>query len=451
MTRMRRTVTAAALVATLVPLALTAPEALGGATAHAAVAATAAEPGTVVQEGGRLTVPAGEEGAVTLRFTATLPAGVTGKVSGALHLPDQLDGEAGGGEVSDRALVSTCAVNGVAYGACAWKFPFNDMGFPFDPPSLTLPSVPAATTLAYAVTLDADETALRLGSPDTKRDLDARVELKDGTGAVVARGTVQLSFVPGTPPAAQRGTLHARDRSGVLWRYEGTSLTTRPFERRKKVGGGWQVYTVITPLWKPNAAGGGDMVARDRSGVLWYYGGTGNPDAPFKTRVRIGGGWNQYTAITGDSVGGLVARDASGVLWHYETKYGGAGQFYGRVKVGGGWNAYNRMTTLTGPDGALARDAAGALWKYDVPQIAPGPPFTRKQLVGTGWNRYTAFAGTGELGRDKNADLVARDASGNLWLHQGERLSEPQWNPSLYPSADRSLIGGGWNTYDLLI
>ncbi|MFF5501165.1 hypothetical protein [Streptomyces roseolus] len=451
MTRMRRTVVGAALVATLVPLTLAAPEALGGATAHAAAATTAAEPGTVVQQGGRLTVPAGDEGAVTLRFTATLPAGVTGKVSGALHLPDQLDGEAGGPDVSPRALISTCAVDGVAYGACPWKFPYNDMGFPFDPPYLTLPSVPAATTLAYAVTLDADETALRLGSPDTKRDLDARVELKDATGTVVARGTVQLRFVPGTPPAEQRGTLHARDRAGVLWRYEGTSLTARPFERRTRVGGGWQAYTVVTPLRKPDAAGGGDLVARDRNGVLWYYGGTGDPDVPFEPRVRIGGGWNQYTALTGDSVGGLVARDASGVLWHYETKSTGGGDFYGRVRVGGGWNAYNRMTTLDSPDGALGRDAAGTLWKYDVPAIAPGPPFTPKQRVGSGWNRYDALVGTGELGRDRNPDLVARDASGNLWLHQGERLSGPGWNPTLVPGSARTLIGGGWNTYDLLI
>ncbi|MFE5791927.1 tachylectin-related carbohydrate-binding protein [Streptomyces sp. NPDC056503] len=254
-----------------------------------------------------------------------------------------------------------------------------------------------------------------------------------------------------SPAAGERGALHARDRSGVLWRYEGTGDTARPFERRKRVGAGWQVYTVVTPLWKPDAAGEGDLVARDRSGVLWYYGGTGDPDAPFKPRVRIGGGWNAYTALTGDSRGGLVARDAAGVLWHYETKSIGGGRFYDRVRVGGGWNAYTTLTTLASPDGALGRDTAGVLWKYDVPPVAPGPPFTRRQLVGGGWNRYTALTGTGELGGDGNPDLVARDAAGNLWLHQGERWTAPSWNPTLVPDSSRSLIGGGWNTYDLLI
>ncbi|MFF8411604.1 hypothetical protein [Streptomyces omiyaensis] len=291
---------------------------------------------------------------MTLRFTATLPEGVRGPVSAALHLPHRLDGAAGDAEVSDEAVVSTCAVGGVAYGPCPWKWPYNDMGLPFDPPSLALPTAGATATLAYAVTLDADETAVGLGSPDaSSAALDVRVELKDGTGAVVAQGPVLLSFVPGTPPARERGTLHARDRSGVLWRYEATGVTSRPFERRKRVGGGW--------------------------------------------------------------------------------------------------NAYDTMTTLDSPNGALARDAAGVLWKHDVPAVAPAPPFTPKQRLQGDWKRYTALVGTGELGRDRSADLVARDASGQLWLHQGRRRTGPAWNPSLVPDTARTPVGGGWNVYDLLV
>ncbi|MET9725458.1 hypothetical protein [Streptomyces zaomyceticus] len=66
---------------------------------------------------------------------------------------------------------STCAVNGVAYGACVWDMPFVRAGEGVDPPSLALPTVLAAAILAYTVTLDADRTALILGRPD------ARVEL----------------------------------------------------------------------------------------------------------------------------------------------------------------------------------------------------------------------------------------------------------------------------------
>jgi hypothetical protein len=446
--RVRAAVVAAALVAALAPVTF------GGAAAVAAPATTAAvgttaETGTVVQEGGRLTVPAGEEGAVTLRFTASLPAGVRGPVTAVLRLPDVLVASAGGSPVSENVIRSTCKVNGVAYGACLWDMPFVRAGEEKDPPSLALPTVTAAGTLAYAVTMDADRTALVLGHPD------ARVELKDGTGAVVAEGTVLLDFVPGTPPPSRRGALHARDKYGVLWRYEGTGDVTRPFATRKRVGGGWNAYTAVTPLRSPTAAGGGDLVARDKAGVLWYYGETGNPAAPFAPRQRVGGGWNVYTAIVGDGEGGLVARDRDGVLWEYVRNdfgyYGYSWPFAPRQRVGGGWNTYNAFTKSGGYDGILSRDKDGVLWKYVRQGCSPCAPFEPRLRVGGGWNVYTAFAGTAELGRDENPDLVARDAAGKLWLYQGVPLLTPgsHWGTAV-PGPTRSLVGGGWNAYDLM-
>ncbi|MFI8914859.1 hypothetical protein ACIGW4_24985 [Streptomyces sp. NPDC053513] len=444
MARVRTAVVAAALVAALAPVTFGGPTAFAASPA-AVAAGTAAEVGTVVQEGGRLTVPAGEEGPVTLRFTATLPAGVTGPVTGVLRLPFTLVASAGGSPVSEDVIRSTCAVNGVAYGACAWHMPYVRAGEDKDPPSLDLPTVTAAGTLAYAVTLDADRTALVLGRPDT------RVELKDGTGAVVAEGTVRLDFVPGTPPASQRGALHARDRNGVLWRYEGTGDVSRPFATRKRVGGGWNAYTAVVPVDSPTAAGNGNLVARDRDGVLWSYAGTGKPDAPFAPRERIGGGWNVYTSLVGDSDGGLVARDRDGVLWVYERNYGDTVSLAPRKRVGGGWNTYTALTMQGGYQGILGRDRDGVLWKYDRPGCAPCAPFTPRQRVGGGWNAYTALAGTAELGRDSHSDLVARDRDGKLWLYQGVPVHRPDtgWY-SVVPGSTRSLVGGGWNTYDLL-
>ncbi|MEV4427677.1 hypothetical protein AB0K23_20255 [Streptomyces sp. NPDC049602] len=442
MARVRTAVVAAALVAAL------APPAFGGAAAvaapaTAAVTGTAAEAGTVgtvVQEGGRLKVPAGEEGPVTLRFTASLPAGVRGPVTAVLRLPYTLAAVAGGSPVSENVIRSTCSVNGVAYGECLWDMPYVRYGGEEKPPpSLALPTVTAAGTLAYAVTMDADRTALVLGHPDTL------VELKDSTGAVVAEGTVGLDFVPGTPPPNQRGALHARDKYGVLWRYEGTGDVTRPFATRKRVGGGWNAYTAVTPVEGPTAGGTGGLVARDRAGVLWYYEGTGKPDAPFAPRRRVGGGWNIYTSLVGDSYRGLVARDGDGVLWRYE------GPFEQRQRVGGGWNTYTALTMPGGYEGILGRDKDGVLWKYERQGCAPCAPFEPRQRVGGGWNVYTALAGTTELGRDENPDLVARDAAGRLWLYQGVRKPSPysSWG-SVVPGPTRSLVGGGWNAYDLI-
>ncbi|MFD9051497.1 hypothetical protein [Streptomyces zaomyceticus] len=448
MARVRTAVVAAAWVAALAPLTF------GGATAVAApvtttVAGTAAEAGsvgTVVQEGGRLTVPAGEEGAVTLRFTATLPAGTQGPVSAVLRLPTTLVASAGGSPVSKDVVRSTCAVNGAAYKACLWDMPYVRAGEEKDPPSLALPTVTAADTLAYAVTMDADRTALVLGHPD------ARVELKDSTGTVVAEGTVGLDFVPGTPPPNRRGALHGRDKYGVLWRYEGTGDVTRPFAPRERVGGGWNAYTVVTPLDSPTAGGTGSLVARDRAGVLWYYEGTGDPAAPFAPRERVGGGWNAYTAIVGSGDGGLVARDRDGVLWAYERNhYGYSWPFAPRERVGGGWNTYNALVKSGGYDGILSRGKDGVLWKYNRQGCAPCAPFEPRQRVGGGWNVYTALAGTAELGRDDNPDLVARDAAGKLWLYQGVRFLKPgSYGDTVVPGPTRSLVGGGWNAYDLV-
>ncbi|MFI1717883.1 tachylectin-related carbohydrate-binding protein [Streptomyces litmocidini] len=440
MTRVRTAVVAAALVAALAPVTFGGPAAFAASPA-AVAAGTAAEVGTVVQEGGRLTVPAGEEGPVTLRFTATLPAGVKGPVTATFHLDTWLkEGEAGSSPVSADVIRSTCSVNGVSYGECAWHMPYfpPELNDPPTSPSLDLPAVPAAETLTYTVTLDADRTAAVLGR------LDASVGLKDDTGAIVAGGTLGLDFVPGTPPADRRGALHARDRDGVLWRYEGTGDVTRPFATRKRVGGGWNAYTAVVPLTSPTADGRGDLVARDRAGVLWYYRGTGKPDAPFAPRQRVGGGWNAYTALVGAGDGSLVARDKDGVLWRYKGEYN---TLYGpRQRVGGGWNAYTALTMSGARDGALARDKDGALWKYNHWGSYPAPPFQQRQRVGGGWNTYTAITGAAELGRDENPDLVARDRDGRLWLYQGVRTPLS----GLVPGSSRSLVGGGWNTYDLM-
>ncbi|MEU2118029.1 tachylectin-related carbohydrate-binding protein [Streptomyces sp. NPDC016459] len=441
MARVPTAVVAAALIAAVAPVTF------GGSAAFAApamqAAVTTAEVGTVVQDGGPVAVPAGEEGAVALRFTASLPTGVQGPLTGVLRLPTTLTELAGSSPVSENVIRSTCSVDGVAYGECRWNMPYVHDMQDVDPPSLDLPTVTAAGTLAYTVTLDADASALAL------IDKEARVELKDSTGAVVARGTVGLDFVPGTPPPRLRGTVHARDAYGVLWRYEGTGDVTRPFAARKRVGGGWNAYTAVTPVRSARADGQGSLVARDRAGVLWYYAGTDDPSAPFAPRKRVGGGWNVYTALVGVGDGGLVARDKEGVLWRYEPGYGGV-PFTPRQRVGGGWNTYTALTMNGAGDGVLGRDKDGALWKYERTGIIPGPPFEARQRVGGGWNIYTAIAGASDLGRDRNPDLVARDRNGKLWLYQGVRKPLPHGQYSLVPGPTRSVVGGGWNTYNLI-
>ncbi|MBD0707846.1 MULTISPECIES: FG-GAP repeat domain-containing protein [unclassified Streptomyces] len=258
--------------------------------------------------------------------------------------------------------------------------------------------------------------------------------------------------------------LHARDAAGKLWEYSGTRKAAAPLRPAQAVGTGWQTYSAVTSLSPytqgqftsngvgPSAAtrGLGDVVARDKDGVLWYYDRrTGRGADTYAKRVRVGAGWNAYDRITGagdldgDKLADLVARDKAGVLWLYPgtgSQTTGS-RFKARVRIGGGWQAYDRLAggaDLTGDGRAdlLARDTAGVLWLYPGTGKAAAP-FGKRVRVGGGWAGYDQLVVTGDLTDDGKADFVARDRSGVLWLHSGT-------------NAPRTRIGGGWNGYNLL-
>ncbi|MFF8804492.1 FG-GAP repeat domain-containing protein [Streptomyces omiyaensis] len=158
---------------------------------------------------------------------------------------------------------------------------------------------------------------------------------------------VATGDVAGTPFADVVG----RDRAGVLWFYQGkgTSLA-----RRTQVGGGWQTYDKLTAGSDLTGDGRADLVAADRAGVLWLHQATGNAARPFATRKRIGGGWQIYNKITatgnigGGRAGDLVARDKDGVLWLYQGR--GDGTFAGRTPIGGGWQQYKEIVGIGDAD-----------------------------------------------------------------------------------------------------
>ncbi|WP_426403593.1 tachylectin-related carbohydrate-binding protein [Streptomyces sp. R-07] len=428
-----------ALVTTGLALALTC-SALAGGAATAATAAAVPEPGAIVQEGGTLRVPAGEEGPVTTRLTVTLPPGVTGRIPG-----QRLSFQASSGDPAarpGRRITSTCAVDGGAFAPCAWDSPdpetADGVWLVFDLPAAEVPA--GATTVTYDITVDAASDLYWLGG------LSTTVDLRDGTGAVVASGGLSFFFDSGTPEAWLRTSLHARDRDGVLWQYDATGRRDTPLKPRKRVGGGWNAYTALTKLDRTTAAGGGDLVARDRDGVLWYYRGSGRESAPFEPRRRVGGGWNAYTSLVGLPGGDLFARDRDGVLWRYPGTGLATQPFGHRVRVGGGWNAYTSIVAFG--DGLVAHTPDGRQWRYEkADDWDPAVPFKPRRAVGGGWNAYTALAGTGRIGPDDhsgNPSLAARAKDGKLVVYGVVRFdgkSEPY-----YPRPG----GWGWDIYDLL-
>ncbi|MEW1695824.1 MULTISPECIES: VCBS repeat-containing protein [unclassified Streptomyces] len=142
--------------------------------------------------------------------------------------------------------------------------------------------------------------------------------------------------------------LLARDSSGVLWLYLGYG--NGKIAARTKVGAGWNAYNQITGKGDLTNDGKADIVARDGSGVLWLYKGTGDYKKPFAGRVKIGAGWNAFNTLISvgdinfDGVSDLIARDGSGALWLYKGTGNAAAPFHTKVKIGtSGWNTYRLM------------------------------------------------------------------------------------------------------------
>ncbi|MFJ3536086.1 FG-GAP repeat domain-containing protein [Streptomyces sp. NPDC090109] len=188
------------------------------------------------------------------------------------------------------------------------------------------------------------------------------------------------------------GDLVAVDGSGVLWHYLGKGDGT--FAARQKVGGGWQVYDRITGGSDLDGDGRADLVAVDKAGDLYLYKGTGNASAPYAARKKTGHGWGVYNQITavgniaGGAAGDLVARDKDGVLWLYLGK--GDGTFAARTKIGGGWNAFSQLVGAGDVDDDGRPDliayGAGGTYLYSSTGSYTAP-FTRRTT--------TLYAGEG--------------------------------------------------------
>ncbi|MFD9647985.1 FG-GAP repeat domain-containing protein [Streptomyces sp. NPDC059082] len=249
---------------------------------------------------------------------------------------------------------------------------------------------------------------------------------------VVSTGRFTVTRPPAPHDFDDDGTadLLVRDLDGVLWRF-GTQpgapgdVPTEAGEHR--VGGGWQIYDRLETVGNVAGSTAPDVIARDKTGVLWLYQGTGDRDKPLAARTRIGSGWQTYTELagggdlTGDGRADLVATDKTGALWLYKGTGSATAPFAARKQIGHGWGVYNQLAATGnlagGPAGDLvARDKDGVLWLY----LGKGDgTFTARTRVGGGWGGFTGLTAVGDANGDGRADLLAPDAAGVETLHSG--------------------------------
>ncbi|WP_338495676.1 VCBS repeat-containing protein [Streptomyces sp. SJL17-4] len=260
------------------------------------------------------------------------------------------------------------------------------------------------------------------------------VRPEEGVGpelVTTGRFTVNRPAAPHDFDGDGTADLLAREAGGTLW-----SLRTLPAATggsvtslgRSRVGGGWQAYDRVETAGNIAGTTAPDVLARDTAGVLWLYQGTSDRDTTLSGRTRIGGGWQAYdrlaagSDVTGDGRPDLVASDKTGVLWLYPGTGNTTTPFAARKRIGSGWAVYNEIAAVGnlagGPAGdLLARDTAGVLWLY----LGKGDgTFAARTRIGAGWGGFKDLVGVGDADGDGRADLIASSGGATFYAGTGD-------------------------------
>ena len=232
----------------------------------------------------------------------------------------------------------------------------------------------------------------------------------------------------------------ARDTSGVLYLYKGTGSAASPYAAKATIGSGWNTYNQIIGLGN-GPDGHGALWGRSTNGDLYGYfpNGTGG----FTAREFENSGWNGADLLSG--MGSvpfwgkkeLIAETPDGTLFWYETD--NTGNFRARQPISdpGDWAGDFSLTFAN----ALTYDGLPTLLDHVGTKLFN--VYDGYSLISTGWSSYNLITGPGDLSGDGKGDLLGRDSSGNLYLFRGYNNGTQL--------AGRQLVGGGWGAYNAIV
>lgn len=164
--------------------------------------------------------------------------------------------------------------------------------------------------------------------------------------AITTGWSYNLMVGPGDLSGDGKSDLLARNSSGQLYLFKGTGTGTG-YTSRTLVGSGWGTYNAIIGAGDMSGDGRADILARSTDGTLYMFKGTGNASAPFAGRTKLSTGFNAYNKIAtagdidGNGMADLLAVSSTGTLYRFSAY--GTGQFAARVSLGNGWNTYTKL------------------------------------------------------------------------------------------------------------
>ncbi|MEU6546222.1 VCBS repeat-containing protein [Streptomyces sp. NPDC046859] len=250
------------------------------------------------------------------------------------------------------------------------------------------------------------------------------------TGATVLAGVQQATTTARALPMWRdytddgRADLFGRSSAGVRV-YAGGAAELTAGERAS----GWPSGTLVLPYGDLDGDGCDDVFTRGPDGEarirVTVCGG--QPDQQ-TYGVKISSDWSGYDTVlspgdlTGDGRPDLLTRSAaSGKLYVYANN--GAGGFKARALAGSGFGTYTRLVAAgdldrDGRGDLLAIDASNELWRL---RGTGSGTFTPRALVFKDWGTsYKDVVGGLDLSGDGLADLISLDHQGRAWLNKGD-------------------------------
>lgn len=233
-----------------------------------------------------------------------------------------------------------------------------------------------------------------------------------------------------------------RDGNGSLLLYPGDG--SGGWETRSTIGTGWNSMNVLLNITGFGAEAEPDLLGRDDSGNLWLFRGNTNGTVS-QYGQQVGTGWEGMTAIfspgdfDGDGYPDVLARNSVGTFVLYPGN--GHGGWGTPSVVGQGWDMFDNIFAgddFNGDGNAdvLARTPDGRLFGY-YGDGQGGWQSAAGELVGTGWDIFTALVNAGDFQGDASPDVLARTADGTLLMYRSN--GQGGWLAST-----GQAVGWGW-------